>query len=237
MRITAQGECLLVTKDLTGKTLGIIHAAVFTSQTVQPYIQELLPDVEVMHLGDDTVQRDNLKAPIGTIPPANFYKFTTYARFLQEAGCNLIMLACSTFNQAVEFARPMLTTPLLNIDRPMMDLAVADGKRVGLIGTLPSTMPASERLLRQAAAEAGRPVEVFPVLCSEAFRLLRAGDPAAHNAMLLEEINTLSAQVDAIVLAQVSMSVLEKELTNTRVPVYNSGRTGFTKAREILEAL
>lgn len=226
-----------MSKGLAGKTLGIIHAAVFTSQTVQPYVNELLPGVEVMHLGDDTVQRDNLRAPIGTIPPANFYKFTTYARFLQEAGCDLIMLACSTFNQAIEFARPMITTPLLNIDRPMMDLAVEQGTKVGLIGTLPSTMPASKRLLLTAASEAGRDVEVTSVLCDEAFRLLRAGDTAAHNAMLLEEIDKLSKSVDAIVLAQVSMSVLEKELSNPRVPVYNSGRTGFTRAREILESL
>ena len=38
-------------------------------------------------------------------------------------------------------------------------------------------------------------------------------------------------------MAQVSMSVLEKELTSTRVPVYNSGRTGFTRAREMLLAM
>lgn len=224
-------------KSLAGKTMGIIHAAVFTAQTVTPYAKEILPEVEIMHLGDDTLQRDNLKAPVGTIPPANFYKFATYARFLQEAGCDLVMLACSTFNQAVQFANPMVTVPLLNIDRPMMDLALRHGRRIGLLGTLPSTMPSSERLLRQAAQEAGREVEVESVLCSEAFRLLRAGDPDAHNAMLLREIDALSRRVDAIVLAQVSMSVLEKELTDTRVPVYNSGRTGFTRAREMLEAI
>ena len=38
-------------------------------------------------------------------------------------------------------------------------------------------------------------------------------------------------------MAQVSMSVLESKLTNTRVPVYNSGRTGFNKVREILESI
>ena len=224
-------------KDLSGKTLGIIHAAVFTAQTVQPYITEIIPDVTVMHLGDDTVQRDNLKAPVGTIPKVNFFKFTTYAHFLEEAGCDLIMLACSTFNQAVEVAQPQINVPLLNIDRPMMDLAVQQGKRVGLLGTLPSTMPSSERLLRKAAQEAGKDIEVTAVLCSEAFKILRAGDPRKHNEILLEEIDKLSHAVDSIVMAQVSMSVLEPELKNTRVPVYNSGRTGFTRAREILESL
>ena len=224
-------------QKLIGKTLGIIHAAVFTANTVTPYCQEILPEVEIMHLGDDTIQRDNLRAPVGTIPKVNFFKFATYCHFLEEAGVDLIMLGCSTFNQAAEHARPMITTPILNIDRPMMDLAVQQGKRVGLLGTLPSTMPSSERLLRQAAAEAGREVDVVPVLCAEAFKILRAGNPQKHNEILLEAIDKLSREVDAIIMAQVSMSVLEKELTNTRVPVYNSGRTGFTRAREMLLAM
>ena len=224
-------------KDLSDKTLGIIHAAVFTAQTVQKYIDEILPEVSVMHLGDDTVQRDNLAAEVGTIPKVNYFKFATYARFLQEAGVDLILLGCSTFNRAIEYARPMIDIPMLQIDRPMMDLAVQDGSRVGLLATLPSTVPSSERLLRLAAEEAGKDVEIKTVLSSEAFKVLRAGHPDKHNEILLEEIEKLSKEVDAIVMAQVSMSVLESRLTDTRVPVYNSGRTGFSKAREILEAL
>ena len=46
----------------------------------------------------------------------------------------------------------------------------------------------------------------------------------------------MSDSVDVIVMAQVSMSALEPMLKNTKVPVYNSGRTGFNKVREILES-
>lgn len=220
---------------LIGKTLGIIHAAVFTANTVAPYCKEILPEVEIMHLGDDTVQRDNLRAPVGTIPKVNFFKFTTYCHFLEEAKVDLIMLGCSTFNQAAAYARPMINTPIMNIDRPMMDLAVKQGKTIGLLGTLPSTMPASERLLRQAGSDAGTDdLQVKSVLCSEAFAALRAGDTKKHNEMLLEAIDQLSREVDAIVMAQVSMSALERELVDTRVPVYNSGRTGFEGARRKL---
>lgn len=221
--------------SLLGKKLGIIHAAVFTANTVKPYVDEFLPGVEVLHLGDDSIQQSNLKAPVGTIPKENFFKFATYAQFLSQAGCHLIMLACSTFNQAVEYAAPMISTPLLNIDRPMMDLALEQGGRIGLIGTLPSTMPSSERLLRKAAMDAGKDVKVFPMLCTEAFQALQAGDGRRHNDMLLEAVEALSRDVDAIVLAQVSMSVLEKELVNPRVPVFNSGRTGFAHAAKMLE--
>jgi ornithine carbamoyltransferase len=66
---------------------------------------------------------------------------------------------------------------------------------------------------------------------------LRAGDPERHNEILLEQIDQLSKNVDCIVMAQVSMAVLEKRLANTRVPVYNSGRTGFERVRAMLEAM
>jgi len=224
-------------KDLSNRTIGIIHTVVFTSQIVQKYIGEIIPEVNVLHLGDDTMQRDNLIAGVGVIPKANYFKFVTYARFFEEAKVDLIMLACSTFNRAVEYARPMINTPILQIDRPMMDLAVQEGKRIGLLATLPMTVPSSERLLHQAAEDAKKEIEIKIVLSSEAFKALRAGDSEKHNEILLNEIDKLSKEVDVIVMAQVSMSVLEPHLTNTRVPVYNSGRAGFTKAREILESL
>ena len=148
----------------------------------------------------------------------------------------MILLACSTFNRAVELARPMIDTPMLQIDRPMMDLAVQTGRHIGLLATVPTTVPASERLLRLAAEEAGTSIEVELRLCSEAFQVLKAGNPEKHNHMLLEEIDKLSSRVDAIVMAQVSMTALEPHLTATKVPVYNSGRTAFERIRKTLEA-
>jgi aspartate/glutamate racemase len=215
----------------------MIHVVTFTAQTVQRYVNEILPGVEVVHLADDTLQRDNLAAGVGVIPEKNYFKFATYAKFLEDAGVDLIMLACSTFNRAVEVARPMIKTPLLQIDRPMMDLAVKQGKKIGLIATLPTTVPSSERLLRKAGEDAGKEIEIKTVLSSKAFELLLAGEKEKHNEILLAEIDKLSREVDAIVLAQVSMSVLEDSTKNARVPVYNSGRTGFERAREILESL
>ena len=98
-------------------------------------------------------------------------------------------------------------------------------------------MPPSRRLLEQAAAEAKKDVQIREFLCTEAFQALRAGDPQKHNELLLAGIDKLSSEVDSIVLAQVSMTALEPFLTSPRVPVFNSGRTGFTRVRELLSAM
>jgi aspartate/glutamate racemase len=223
-------------KKLAGKKLGIIHAALITTRAVQKYIDELIPEVEVVHWVDDTIQNTNFACEPGVIPKKNYAKFVQAALSQQEYGVDLILLACSTFNRAVELARPMIETPMLQIDRPMMDLAVQQGRRIGLLATVPTTVPSSERLLRLAAEEAAKRINIKTRLCREAFQVLKAGNPEKHNQMLLEEIDRLSRQVDAIVMAQVSMTALEPFLSDTKVPVFNSGRTAFERVRQLLES-
>ena len=69
-----------------------------------------------------------------------------------------------------------------------------------------------------------------------AFRAIQKGDAETHNAILLEEIEKLSGKVDSIVMAQLSMSALAPFLKATRVPVYDSGTTGFGRIRQMLAA-
>ena len=91
--------------DLGGKTVAMIHVVGFVIQTVEPFIKEILPDVKVLHFADDVLQRDNVAAEVGTIPRHNYYRFTVYAKLMEDAGADLILLTCSTFNRAVEHAR------------------------------------------------------------------------------------------------------------------------------------
>ena len=148
----------------------------------------------------------------------------------------MILLACSTFNYAAELARPMIDIPIMQIDRPMMEAAVLDGPRIGLLATLSTTVPSSERLLRIVAGEQHKEVEIVTVLREEAFQAIQKGDTGRHNAILLEEIEQLSGKVDSIVMAQLSMSALAPHLPKTRVPVYDSGTTGFSRIRQMLAA-
>lgn len=221
--------------NLTGKTLGIIHASHITIQAMQPYINKYIPEVSVMHACDDTIQRDNIAAGVGVIPKVNYYKFAQMAHNLEEAKVDLILLACSTFNYAAELSRPMINTSIAQIDRPMMEQAVRTGKKIGLLATLETTVPSSQRLLQIAAKEANKEIECKTVLCSEAFVEYSKGNIEKHNEILLESLNKLSKEVDCIVMAQLSMSALAPFLGEQRVPVYNSGETGFIRVRDMLE--
>jgi len=219
---------------LEGKTLGIIHAAAITIDAMKPFIARYIPEVSIMNLADDTIQRDNIAAGVGIIPKRNYYKFAQYAHNLEEAGVNAILLACSTFNYAAELGRPMINVPIEQIDRPMMECAVKTGERIGLLATLATTVPSSERLLDIVAARAGKRITRKTVLVEAAFEAYLKHDIGLHNRILLDEIDKLSKEVDVIVMAQLSMSALAPEIKGIAVPVLNSGDTGFARVREML---
>ena len=222
--------------NLRGKTLGVYHAANLTIPTLTQYAQKYLPGVSLMHFCDDTIQRDNLAAPVGEIPKRNYFKFAQYCHNLEESGVDAILLCCSTFNYAAELASEMINVPIIQIDRAMMDKAVATGRKIGLLCTLPSTVPSSERLLKKAAEDAGKKIEIKTVLCNQAFiELTEHNDVKKHNELLLKAIDDFSDEVDCVVMAQLSMSALAPFLQNTKIPVYTSGDTGVLLVKEILE--
>ncbi|MGQ9629440.1 MAG: aspartate/glutamate racemase family protein [bacterium] len=224
-------------KDLTGKTLGIIHAGVWIVQTGVRFAKEIMPEVRLMHICDDSVQMNFMEAGVGNIPPANYYRFVTYAKFLKEAGADAVLFGCSTMNHSSELAAEMVDIPIIQIDRPMMEKAVRMGRRIGLLATLDTTVPSSLRLLKKVAEEAEKKIEIVEMFCGEAFERLMSGDTQGHDDLLLKEIEKFSDRVDVVVMAQLSMSVLEDKVKGFKIPVLNSGREGFTRAREILESL
>ena len=78
-------------KNLSGKKLGIIHAALITTRAVQRYLDEIIPEVEVVHFVDDTIQNTNFACAPGTIPPNNYAKFVQAALSQQDYGVDLIL--------------------------------------------------------------------------------------------------------------------------------------------------
>jgi Asp/Glu/hydantoin racemase len=225
-------------KDLTGKTLGVIHAGAFVAPMGAKWHNMIMPEVRLVHICDDTLLEEAKRGGPGRTPKFNYYRFATYAYFLQETGADLVMLGCSTMNPSVPIARPMIDVPLLNIDWPMMEKAVRDGKRIGLLCTLPTTVPSSTNMLQRAADEAKKKIEIELLYNTEAFVALRAGDVAKHDEILLDMIAKRQNDLDAIVLAQLSMAELDdRTMGKFRIPVYNSGREGWTRAREMLEAM
>jgi len=204
------------------KKLGLIH----TSATLVPVFAQLckdkLPNVEVFNIADDSLVKGIRDA--GSLTATIVRRVAGYLESAKLAGADYIMVTCSSIGPAVEAGAKLIGVPVLRVDQPMADQAVATGEKIGVIATLPTTLEPTADLILRRAALAGKQIELTSKLCEGAFEALMAGDATTHDAKVAAALKELSQQVDVIVLAQASMArvVDTLALADKRVPILAS---------------
>lgn len=204
------------------KTLGLVH----TSATLVPVFQELckqyIPHVNVFNIVDDSLIKQVINR--GELRADTARRVVNYAGSAESAGADYIMFTCSSIGAAVEAAADLTQVPVLRVDQPMADQAVATGSRIGVIATLPTTLAPTSDLVRRRAAVAGKNIQLKAVLCEGAFEALMGGNPTLHDTMVAKALKELSTQVDVIVLAQASMARVVDTLSESEkiVPILAS---------------
>jgi Asp/Glu/hydantoin racemase len=204
------------------KRLGLLH----TSATLVPIFAELakakLPGVDVFNLVDDSLIKDVIAH--GRLRPETAQRVARHVAAAEQAGADYIMVTCSSIGAAVEAAAKQAAVPVLRVDQPMADRAVATARRIGVIATLPTTLEPTADLVRRRAIIAGREIELTSRLCEGAFDALMSGDAATHDVMVAAALKELASQVDVIALAQASMARVVDTLSESdrRTPILAS---------------
>jgi Asp/Glu/hydantoin racemase len=204
------------------KKLGLIH----TSATLVPVFAQLckekLPGVETFNIADDSLVKGIIAA--GSLTAQIARRVAGYLESAELAGADYIMVTCSSIGPAVEAGAKLIGVPVLRVDQPMADKAVATGKKIGVIATLRTTLEPTGDLISRRAEAAGKKIELTSRLCEGAFDALMSGNAAKHDAMVAGALKELSQQVDVIVLAQASMARVVDALPSAdkRVPILAS---------------
>jgi len=204
------------------KKLGLVH----TSATLVPVFAQLckekLPNVDVFNIADDSLVKGIREA--GSLTATIARRVAGYLESAELAGADYIMVTCSSIGPAVEAGAKLMGVPVLRVDQPMADKAVATGKKIGVVATLSTTLEPTADLIQRRAALAGKQVELTSRLVEGAFEALMSGDGATHDAKVATALKELSQQVDVIVLAQASMARVADSLAvaDSRVPILAS---------------
>jgi len=114
----------------------------------------------------------------------------------------------------------------------VLQASSAAGVRVPLARAVPTSAPATRKLLEAEAARAGKTVTIETVINEQAFEHLLAGEIEQHNALVHQEMDALAGRVDAIVLGQISLAQIQHRVS---VPVLQVGHSGFREARRLLD--
>jgi Asp/Glu/hydantoin racemase len=204
------------------KKLGLVH----TSATLVPVFAQLckekLPNVDVFNIADDSLVKGIREA--GSLTATIARRVAGYLESAELAGADFIMVTCSSIGPAVEAGAKLMGVPVLRVDQPMADKAVATGNRIGVIATLSTTLEPTADLISRRAAIAEKKIELTSKLVDGAFEALMSGDGATHDAKVAAALKELSQSVDVIVLAQASMARVVNTLKpeDKRVPILAS---------------
>lgn len=214
------------------KTVGIIHTTPATIASLGALAQEILQDVHIVNILDDSILAD--------MRDGHNVKFVrerwiSYASTLEKLGVSAVLSACSTVGDFAEEADRMLSVPVYRIDEAMAEEAVARGGNIAVFATLRSTLDPTVRLIQRKAKESGAQVQVETVLVEGAYEALMGGDKNAHDQKIADAVAKRLDTCNAIVLAQASMASAVSSLKDAGDKVLTSPRLGMLRLQKELE--
>jgi glutamate racemase len=209
--------------------------------TVVRALREILPDENIVYLGDTA------RVPYGTKGPATVIKYAlSCARHLIARDVKALVVACNTVSAvAPERLRIELDVPVLGVVEPGAQAAVA-ASRIGRIGVLATAGTIASGAYPRAVAQLSTRAEVVgqaaPLLVPLAEEGWVTGDvPAQVVRRYLEPLAT--AGVDVIVLGCTHYPLLRsviddqvRALIGEGVTVVDSARATGVHVREFLRA-
>lgn len=210
-----------------------VHTAMALVEPMNQLFKELLPEVKLNHIADDSLIQEVIAN--GGVTAAVRRRLLSYYVAAADAGATAVFNTCSSVGDIADFGNTYAPIPIFRIDRPMAERAVRDAQRIGVISTLPTTLAPTRRLLEHAASETGRDVVLVDGLADGAFQAGQSGDGATHDRLIAEAAARIADDVDLFVLAQGSMARMEARLAElTGKPVLSSPVLGVKGLRTFL---
>lgn len=195
--------------------------------------EEKNPDLKIYNIMDDSLLVDT--RTYNGMTPTIASRMLNYAKAAENSGAEGIIVTCTSVNEATKLIKPLLNIPMINIEEPVAEMAVQNGKKIGILATLPTSPAAIGRVIQEKADEMGKTIEIIPRVAEGAFDVLCAGDRAKHDEMVREELYKLAQEVDVIAFAQISMSLITFDKDKVPVLVYMIGESGFEKIKKLMD--
>ena len=206
-------------------------------QLFTPLCRDRLSDVKVTQIINESMLKDTIEA--GRVRQPAIDALNTFAEACFKLGTELLMVTCSSIGPAVDLIQSRLQKPVLRIDEPLAEAAVARGRRLGIAATLRTALDPTSELLLRKAKEAGKEVELVECFCDGAYEAVMAGEIDVHDLLVSKAMVNKLGEVDVIVLAQASMARVVDRLPRGALvaPVLSGPELALAYVRERLARL
>ena len=200
---------------------------------VEKEVGAVLPqDTEVASYQDPSILAEVRDAGYVTPPPAARL-VGMYMTAVSE-GADAILNLCSSVGEVADAAQDIgryTGIPIVRVDEEMCREAVRQGKKIGVMATLPTTLNPTKNTILRVAREMNRQVELVDALVDGAFGLHQE----QFKALMSEYAGKIADQVDVILFAQGSMAYCEEYIHEKYGKVVlSSPRFGAAALRDAL---
>jgi Asp/Glu/hydantoin racemase len=182
----------------------LISTSLKTGALMNQLFVDAFPGIAFHNIVDDSLVKEVI-ANDNTITPGVVRRVCSYVVSAEMSGAGLVLITCSTISVIAKVAERLVHIPVMRIDEPMAELAVAKGDRIKVLATISSTVTPSVELVREKSRQRGKKVVLDSSLCDMARQSLDAGSPEEHDRILREEIENTLKNFDLVILAQASM--------------------------------
>ncbi len=215
------------------RTVAFLHTADVHVATFSGLLSEVVPAAKETHLVDAELLSDARRHGVDAGIEA---RILARLRELAVLEPGAIVCTCSTLGGSAERLARWIETPVVRIDRPMAESAVAHGGRVALVVAVDSTLAPTRQLFEECAAHAGSDVTLVDAPCLDAWAQFEAGDHAGYLDRVARHVRDLADDVDIVVLAQASMAAAADLVGDLPIPVLSSPRLAVLRAVELADA-
>jgi Asp/Glu/hydantoin racemase len=179
-----------------------------------------------VNLLDDSLSAD--LARDGRLTDAMTARFRAIGCYVVSTGADAILFTCSAFGPCIDaVARDHAQIPVLKPNEAMIEQAVKQGRRIGLLSTFPPT-------LASMPVEFPASIQLVPKLAEGALAALDRGDRTEHDRLVVEASKALR-DCDLIALAQYSMAPAAAAVAEaTGRPVLTTPDSAVMKLKDML---
>lgn len=214
--------------------IGIIHATCNAVPPLNAAFKEIAPDVTVLNFVDEHLQY--YANQIKGIDDKVHRDFVNMAITAEEAKVDAIIVACTVLTPIVDVVKPFITVPIIAVDYPMLNTAVNNFRKIGVVATNAPSGPATKAQLEHIAKELGKEIIVDTEINTQAMTELKAGNVEEHNrlnALAAEELKKRGCEV--IILAQITQASAEEETKQLGLPVLTSPKEAVKAVMQLIE--
>lgn len=181
----------------------LLHATPVAMAPIQAAFAARWPEAETVNLLDDALSIDRDREP--DLSASLVERFVAFGRYGSSLGAAGILVTCSAFGPAIERLGETLSIPVLKPNEAMFRMALAHGRRIGMLATFAPAVSTMTAEFEAFVAEGGGTATLETVLVEHAIGLLKGGDVDTHNRLVAARAPDLSG-CDAVMLAHFSTS-------------------------------